>query len=118
MRVARAVDLGVRGQAVAEHGQRVDDLEDRARGVLAQQGGVVAVAARPGGGGEDSAGGRAQGHNGRRGTDLGQDVLGELLEVRVQGRFQRRSGRCSPPGIGPGAGRAAPGVLSAVRPAF
>ena len=68
----RAVDRGVRGHAVAEHGQGIDHLEDRAGGVLAQHCGVVAVAAGSGGGREDGAAGGPERHDGRRRADLGR----------------------------------------------
>ena len=75
-----AVHRGIRGHAVADHGQGIHDLEDGTGGVLAQQRGVVAVAARSGGGGQDGAAGGPERHDRRRRAHLGQDVLGQLLE--------------------------------------
>ena len=81
--------------------------------------GVVAVAARSGGGRQDGAAGGPQRHDGRRRAHLAEDVLRELLELRIQGGFQRGSRLRSRPGTGPG-GRSLGSACfsSAVRPAF
>ena len=91
----RARYLGVRGEPVAEHGQGIDHFEDGAGRVLAQHGGVVAVAAGAGRRGQDGAGGRPEGHNGRGRSHVCQRGLGQRLQPLVQGGFQRspRDGR-------------------------
>ena len=80
------------GVALPEHPQGGNDLEGGAGRVPAQQRGGVPLGARPVGRGDELARGGADRHDGGRGLDPGQQLLGGGLESAVQAHRDRFAG--------------------------